>query len=126
MPSSRVGFVTDVEFIVADLPNILLGLAAGHIIWIDQDAAGIGWFVDSTPDTDDEFGPGGAAAGRIDLLTVLAHELSHVLGFEHDPAPGHLMSETLAPGIRLLPIGTAATIDDVFGTPGWLDESNNP
>ena len=48
---------------------------------------------------------GGAAAGRIDLLTVLAHELEHLIGFGHNSEPGHLMSETLAPGKRLLPIG---------------------
>ena len=55
----------------------------------------------------------------MDLLTVLAHELGHLLGFKHDAEPGHLMSETLAPGIRLLPIGSTANIDDVFSTPDW-------
>ncbi len=112
-------------------PNNLLGLAAGHVLWIDRDAAGFGWFVDPTPDSDEEFGlnsgefsypafgPSGAAAERMDLLTVLAHELGHLLGFEHDPAPGHLMSETLAPGTRLLPIGSSADIDDAFANPDW-------
>ncbi len=109
----------NIEFIVTDLPNNLLGLTAGHINWIDRDAAGFGWFVDPTPDADDEFGLGGLAAGRMDLLTVLAHELGHLLGYEHDSAPGHLMSETPAPGTRLLPIGTSNDIDDVFANPDW-------
>ena len=55
----------------------------------------------------------------MDLLTVLAHELSHVLGFEHDPDAGHLMSDTLAPGIRLLSVGIATDIDEVFTNPDW-------
>jgi matrixin len=104
---------------VADLPGIMLGRAAGHVLWIERDAADFGWFVDSTPDADEEFGEGGTVAGRMDLLTVLAHELGHLLSFGHDSEPGNLMSETLAPGTRLLPIGTAAEIDDVFSTPDW-------
>ena len=120
---SRFGLVSGVEFVVTDLPNNLLGLAAGHVIWIDRDAAGFGWFVDPTPNDDAEFQPGGMAASRMDLLTVLAHELGHLLGFAHDPEPGHLMSDTLNPGTRLLPTGTGADIDHIFGTPGWLNES---
>ena len=119
IPRSRFGLLGDIEFIVTDLPNNLLGLAAGHVVWIDRDAAGFGWFVDSTPDTDEEFEPGGAASGRMDLLTVLAHELRHLLGFEHDAAPGHLMSETLALGTRLLPIGAVTDIDGAFANPDW-------
>ena len=55
----------------------------------------------------------------MDLLTVLAHELGHLIGFEHDAEPGHLMFETLAPGMRLLPIGTGSDIDQVFANPDW-------
>jgi hypothetical protein len=38
------------------------------------------------------------AAGRIDLLTVILHELAHILGREHE-AEG-LLAETLAAGVR--------------------------
>jgi hypothetical protein len=109
------------QFVVTNLPGNTLGATANHTLWIDQDAAGFGWFVDPTPGTDEEFdlnsgevSDGGAASGHMDLLTVLAHELGHVLGFEHNPEPGHLMSETLAIGTRLLPIGIDADIDNVF------------
>ncbi len=127
IPRSRFGLLGDIEFIVTDLPNNLLGLAAGYVVWIDQDAAGFGWFVDATPDTDDEFGLnsgefsyGNAATKRMDLLIRrggLAHELGHMFGIEHDPAPDHLMSESLAPGTRLLPICTSSDINDVFAIP---------
>jgi hypothetical protein len=63
------------------------------VIQVDNDAAGYGWFVDSTPGDDSEFsGSGsrlhatetGGAAGRVDLLTVLMHELGHQIGLEDD------------------------------------------
>src|SRR5262249_57555720 len=49
---------------------------------------------------------GSAASGRMDLLTVVEHELGHVLGLSDlDPqaTPHDLLTTTLAPGVRRLP-----------------------
>jgi hypothetical protein len=97
-----------VEVKLADLSPGLLGEAASRTVWIDKDAAGYGWFVDSTPLDDAEFTQlasntlsarsGSAADQRADLLTTVMHELGHVLGYEH-VADG-LMSATLPLGAR--------------------------
>ena len=50
-------------------------------IIIDTDGAGLGWFIDTTPDTNEEFASDSLAATRFDLLTVLTHEIGHLLGF---------------------------------------------
>ena len=65
---------------LTDLPGAMLGEARGSLIALDRTAAGWGWFVDPTPIDDDEFGKTIAqdVADRIDLLTVLAHEIGHV------------------------------------------------
>jgi hypothetical protein len=99
-----------VQVVVADLPGATLGLAGQHTIWIDSDAAGYGWFVDPTPADDSEFRvPGaGPAAGRMDLLTVVTHEIGHLLGFEHNDGYA-VMAERLSPGVRLV---AAAGADD--------------
>jgi hypothetical protein len=106
------------ELRIVDLPGSTLGMASesADTVWIDVDAAGHGWFVDETPDVDEEFAPlpdgrleaiGGDASDRIDVLTVLAHELGHLLGREDlDPVThAHdLMAATLATGVRRLPL----------------------
>jgi len=88
-------------------------------IYLDRDAAGHGWFVDPTPGDAEEFratadgtlqAVDARAVDRIDLLTVVSHELGHVLGLEDlDASAGSLMSGTLQPGLRRRP--SAAEID---------------
>jgi hypothetical protein len=61
----------------------------------------LGWFLDPTPWGDSEFTTPGnqGKQQRMDLLTVLMHQLGHLLGYEHaerktswpkpyPPAPG--------------------------------------
>src|SRR5262249_23479689 len=65
-----------------------------------DNAAGWGWFVDRTPRDDSEFTTPGdqGEQNHMDLLTVLMHEMGHVLGLDHD-ADG-VMQETLTAGTR--------------------------
>jgi len=104
----------NVTFRIADLPGLALGQAVEDVILIDEDAAEYGWYVDETPADDLEFGlklselelmatSTSVAFGRMDLLTVVMHELGHVLGYEDlDPNAGVLMSGTLDAGTRRL------------------------
>jgi hypothetical protein len=105
------------QLVIADLPGSVLGLESGQTVWLSSTAAGHGWFLDPTPADDSEFTiaagghelqatPGSAAAGRVDLLTVLAHEFGHRLGLDDlDPtlAPHDVETQTLAAGVRRLP-----------------------
>ena len=86
----------ELEICVADLPGARLGEAFGTTITLDINAAGHGWFVDTTT--------GDSARNRIDLLTAVMHELGHVLGFEHREEG--LMWETL-------PLGTRRVLDEI-------------
>src|SRR5262249_42972257 len=81
---------------IADLPDgsagqpPVLGFTDGTVL-MDVNAGGCGWFIDPTPADNTEFSstaqatdlravPGSPAFGRMDLLTVVTHELGHVLG----------------------------------------------
>jgi hypothetical protein len=106
--------LSQVSFRIADLSGLTLGQASADTIVIDMNAAGYGWYVDATPADDLEFGlrlsdlelqatSTSPALGRMDLLTVVVHELGHVLGFEDlDPNAGSLMSGTLDASTRRL------------------------
>jgi hypothetical protein len=81
------------NFIVADMPGVEAGTSSGHTILLDSNGAGFGWFVDATPGDDSEFNgtgtrlmanDGGPAAGKLDLLTVIMHELGHQAGLVDD------------------------------------------
>jgi len=108
----------EVTFQITDLSGLALAWTVGQTIMMDVNAAGHGWFVDLTPGDDNEFSDEDRdgllvastdtlASGRMDLLTVVMHEIGHVLGFEDLDAeeyPHDLMSATLAAGVRRLDI----------------------
>jgi 5-hydroxyisourate hydrolase-like protein (transthyretin family) len=107
--------LSGVQVAIADLPGTILGWATDATIVLDVDAAGHGWFVDPTPAADEEFVAAGgrssvaldpAAVDRIDLLTVVQHELGHVAGLEDLESNDGLMSATLPVGLRRT-VGTA-------------------
>jgi hypothetical protein len=116
----------NIEYRVTDLPGQYLGATDGNVIYIDRDAAGYGWFVESTSlgisseDGRNVFDSANlnTAANQFDLLTVVAHELGHVLGLEHEAGDSHLMSESLHPGVRRM-----VTLDELF-MPSPFDELN--
>ena len=87
---AQIAAMRAVTVSVADLAGLTLGESGVGTIVLDNDAAGWRWFVDSTPGDDSEYAgagtrlaaldPNGVAGTRIDLLTVLTHELGHQIG----------------------------------------------
>jgi hypothetical protein len=83
----------NVNVAVADLPAGDLAYSANNLITLDRTAQGYGWFTDATH---------APAPGKVDLLTVVMHELGHQLGFDVNPDANDVMGEYLAPGVRRL------------------------
>ena len=78
----------------------ILGVTNGNDITLDDDGAGLGW---ST-------GVGGVAANKVDMLSVLVHEMGHVLGMTDEQ-----MGDMLAVGDRMVPGGETENGDDDAG-----------
>ena len=102
------------QIIVNDLPAGYLGLTEGNEILLSRDAAGFGWFVDPTPGVNEEFAPTATkdewkaidprAVDRIDLLSVVEHEMGHILGLgDLDASLDAMMSDRLGVGVRRFP-----------------------
>ena len=108
-----------------DLPSTALGETTGHglsaQITLDTYAAGHGRFIDPTqldPSTssglaNSDYLPtsdasvwqakaGSAAAGKMDMLSVLLHEYGHALGLEHSGNGADFMATSLQSGVRKL------------------------
>jgi hypothetical protein len=106
------------DYLVGDLPGAMLGFTSGRTVTIDRHAAGRGWFIDPTPLDDAEFDasgvglPGTAARGRVDLLTVVLHEMGHLAGRgDQYTGDGDLMDTVLSTGHR-----RTQALDAVFGS----------
>jgi hypothetical protein len=89
-------------------------------VWISPDAAGYGWFTDTTAASDALFDAvgqarqGTKAAGHMDLQTVLLHEMGHLLGnadLDSQTDATDLMAGTLHAGERRI-----SALDAVFGS----------
>ena len=110
LDADQIALMRRATFTITDLGGLNLGAADRfrNSIQIDDDAAGFGWFVDPTPENDSEFVlPGDQGEmNRMDLLSVVAHELGHLIGLDHDPDNSNVMGETLATGTRRLPSGS--------------------
>tara|TARA_R110002072_G_scaffold243821_2_gene403150 strand:- start:147970 stop:171135 length:23166 start_codon:yes stop_codon:yes gene_type:complete len=115
--------------VITDLSLTQVGQLSGGVLSLDFNAAGHGWFVDPTPNDNSEFntlasltqrnaGGNSHAVGDIDLLTVVLHELGHVLDKpDLDPVsnPTDLMANTLPTGVRRLPESVNATTSTASG-----------
>ena len=118
---------------IDDLGGSVLGEAAGAAITLDRTADGYGWFIDPTPGDDSEFGPNESSAVRdhVDLLSVVAHELGHELGFGDDDG-NDVMNGYLAVGVRRVPAslnraeeGRSSGIDPLL-SPGPINARSSP
>jgi hypothetical protein len=116
------------HFEIADLATLHLGQAQGNSISISAHAADQEWFIDPTPSDDAEFScvavatrrsaqNGDAAAGRVDLLSTLMHEMGHTLGLadRYDLSErDSVMFGYLGNGERRLPTKAEASSAKVF------------
>lgn len=106
--------LTSVPVTFADLAGAAIGQTNTDGIILDSNAAGYNWFIDTTPADNSEFLPtsnpnewvakaGSAAAGKMDMLSVLLHEYGHALGIDHSADSHDYMATTLTAGVRRMP-----------------------
>lgn len=102
LSADQIAALDGVTYQIADLGGSL-GTANGQTITIDDDAAGSGaWFVDGTPDQDEDF-------SGYDLLSAVLHEQGHVIGLSDLDGDGaNTMNEILSQGARRLPLAGQA------------------
>ena len=94
---AQIASLHSTAFVIGNLESQgALALTGSNTVQIDATADGYGWFVDPTLADP-------PAAGRMDLLTVVTHELGHILGLSDVSAsevPNDLMDIELPTGTR--------------------------
>ena len=125
LSGSQLAGLKGLEIVLVDLQGPTLAEVNGDSIFIDITAAGYGWFVDETPLHNEESElktdanllsaeKGSDAWDRIDLLSVLLHELGHVAGLDHDiehTVLAPIMAENLDPGSRyMMPVALSSFV----------------
>ena len=102
-----------------EIANLESGVLASvddfNLVRIDADAIGRGWFIDASPEDDNEFdtvdsltgelvATAGDALYKYDLLTTIMHEQGHLLGLAHAHDRSSVMSGMLQTGGRFNPL----------------------
>jgi hypothetical protein len=135
LSSDKIAALEHVTYDVANITPGWLGQSTPGHVTIDASADGHGWFVDPTPQDNSEFAhqvsatnlatdPTTDAAGHIDLLSTVMHEMGEQLGLSDVFAPsaqGSLMFAFLADGERVLPSSTDAVAANAATSivPAW-------
>ena len=87
--NERLAGFGNVWITLADLGGSALGYTEGRHVWIDRDAAGYGWSAGAEVES-----------GRMDLVTVMTHELGNLIGLRDNDPRYAVMHEDLAAGER--------------------------
>lgn len=129
--AATIAKLKNTRFEIGNLPGSYLGLSGAGVVVIDVNAGGRGWFVDGTPNLDEEFARDAkgtyravtaGAVGKVDLLSVIVHELAHQLGFDDlspSIAPNSVLAESLSVSVRR---ATKENVDDLFADGDLLSE----
>ncbi len=126
LDAAQLRKLASTQVLVGNLGSSILGEETLGVITINQTAAGDNWYVGAGSGSNQAFAlagprgeliatPGSAAANAVDLLTVLEHELGHVIGLADNTEIGDLMDITLGAGVRREPNG--ADVAAIGSTP---------
>ena len=136
LSDDKIAQLEHTTYDVADITPGWLGQSTPGHVTVDVNADGHGWYIDPTPTDNSEFGivsgttlltdSTTAAAGHIDLVTTLEHEMGEQLGLSDQFAPeaaGTLMSAFLVNGERVLPsVSDVAEANTGTVVQGWHDQ----
>jgi hypothetical protein len=139
--NAKLAILNGITVDVGTLSDGMIGLTQGDLITIDSTADGWGWFTDTSLAGNREFErtfapgvltaeAGSAAAGEMDLLSTVLHEMGNAMGFPEDTGQD-VTGQVLAAGERRLPVlegvvGAASSVPTIMWGPVNAAESLPP